>query len=351
MTKKIYVLGAGASVADGLPTMGSLIRDCFIFHFAGKIPSAAYSLIGDIQEPEILDKSCNVFRVMDAWYKTDLENKMQRYRNSGFVDGNLFYDANRYKEIIEPFFTKLYAIAFENEKDSQLTEKEAKNLYEDAKYFFYHPICSGQARGHNNYRKFVSVISRNPDSTIITFNYDLLLEKVLHKTLMKQNDLWSLPWNYCCTLNNKLQYKFDGPYKYLKMHGSFNWIYNRNNDVVELDDVYPKIDAIKKFYLSDKEIVLIPPKFKKEISMPCLKEVWSVAEKELSMADEIDFIGYSLPDADKDAIELFKNRTIQKLVIVDPVTSVREKISGILKFREKQYYNDFKSYLETNVQV
>lgn len=343
MTKKIYILGAGASAEDGLPTMGSLISDCFTIHFGGN------HIIGSITEEDELNRFKNVFKLMDRWYKTDLEYQMEEYYKLGGIVGLDIFDSKKYKDIIEPFFTQLYEIAFGNMKDTKLNQKDAECLYEDAKFFFYHPIC-GMQQGWDNYKKFVSSISKNTDSTIITFNYDLLLEEALHETLENQNDLRSLPWDYCFQFNNKYTYTFDGPFKYLKMHGSFNWIYHRDKNVVDLDDVCKKMHAIKDYYEQNAEILLIPPTLNKEISISCLKTIWTVAKQELLKADEVYFIGYSLPKADKDAYNLFKdtlgNREIQKIVIVNSDDNARKKISEIVKFKEIEYHENFKEYLE-----
>jgi len=348
--KRIFVLGAGASKADGLPMMNDLIEKCFLMHFGGKSKHGDYFLLGNISDPEKLNRFKNVFTLMDKWYKTSLVLTMDDYYKNEVSNPDLLTSNKSIinkKNLIEPFFSRLYSIAFENQKDDKISQDEAKKLFKDAEYFFYTPICKAQARSTENYQKFVKFLSQNTNSTIISFNYDLLLEKAF---AILKTDLRSLPWNYCCTLYNKHKYKFKGPYKYLKLHGSFNWLYNRQENIFELNDVSPKLHAIEQNYNSEiNEIVLMPPKFKKDITLKCLKEVWDVAEQELLNADEVYFIGYSFPEADDGAFELFKNtlgnRKLQKLVVVNPDRNVDKKIKTFIQLNEPETYDSFEEFL------
>jgi hypothetical protein len=157
-------------------------------------------------------------------------------------------------------------------------------------------------------------------STVITFNYDLCMDYAISTAGQKIN--------YC--LNDDDERK-DG-YKLLKLHGSVNWrkctgeyngkIFPLDFDTIPLDGLLedykdPKRNLLEKYKILNlneymqQEVhpgckikgclstpVIVPPTWNKTEYHGNLTNVWSSAAKELSEAENIFIIGYSLPETD-----------------------------------------------------
>lgn len=191
-----------------------------------------------------------------------------------------------------------------------------------------------------------------PGDTIITFNWDTLVERTLGELRM-----WSPIDGY--GFSKELQISADtirGPVTVpipdneltpsdvhvLKLHGSFGWI--RNDENVVFDDVRyldgfpfkfksqplgsrlvdPEYDPI---WHSDGPGFLYPS-FLKGLEWPVLQTVWRQAAEVLSRADTVDIFGYSLPPSDVAAralLHVLGNRTTQghvQVSITDPKEAV-----------------------------
>jgi hypothetical protein len=116
-------------------------------------------------------------------------------------------------------------------------------------------------------------------------------------------------------------YRFDWeptPMKLLKLHGSINWFPKRGSQrpysvdsMMHFEDWYLKSTRVEesttiKDHL-ETEPFIVPPVLTKQdlVEEPILRLVWSHALKKLSEADEVVFIGYSMPVTDIAASFLF----------------------------------------------
>lgn len=141
--------------------------------------------------------------------------------------------------------------------------------------------------------------------SFITFNYDLALDYALHHC--------SFPYDYCLDDKGKKQ----GYYSFLKLHGSINWgICEECNKIIPRhigeanftlwsDTKYVYYDLGSKLYAKkhhNKPLqgppVLVPPTWNKSGYHNQLTNVWKTAALELSEAENIFIIGYSLPETD-----------------------------------------------------
>jgi len=154
----------------------------------------------------------------------------------------------------------------------------------------------------SEYEKFVRMALKQ-NATIISFNYDLIVEAVLEK------------------LNKHYAYdprdKDENHPLILKLHGSGNWYYC-------MDCNFP---AIHKYYVADKilsrrfkckrcksvnlEPIIIPPMLSKDYQNPkhgedLIRFLWHDATNELLDADKVIFIGFSMTKTDWVVQELFK---------------------------------------------
>lgn len=173
------------------------------------------------------------------------------------------------------------------------------------------------------------------DDTIITFNWDLLVDNLISKHQAQKPDY---------------QYTFDkifrvgswepdrsvskGP-KLLKLHGSFNWMYCKKceaayafvltgktaaDQIRDPEDGRLKCPACK----GQTDPVIIPPTLSKAYEVwTVINSAWERARKSLESADEIMIIGYSMPVTDFQAKWLFlesvakRTKPLRKLTVVD----------------------------------
>lgn len=178
--------------------------------------------------------------------------------------------------------------------------------------------------------------------TVISFNYDIVLEQRLYEL-----GAWT-PWSgygigcklpfYCqISSTNQVESKITT----LKPHGSISWEMQSppDNDPskVELklfhgnEPFFPgyvkneeKLSYdLPKIELGWQNPQLVLPSWIKMFNLPVLLEIWSKAFDCLRRADEIVFIGYSLPAMDSGANLLFGcsglNSRKRKVLLVDTV--------------------------------
>ena len=199
------------------------------------------------------------------------------------------------------------------------------------------------------YERFAAHLN-DTSSTVITFNYDLLIESLLmrtHKwhtydgygvnipvaydamptsphTIMKQRlqDVTTLKWP-SVTL--------------LKLHGSINWVRptmtgDRGDDIYQIpfregisqSDFALRTDFGAPFTLRFKPVI-VPPVLDKTfwLKNPSFRVIWNMAMEAIDEADRITFIGYSLPLTDFMAEFLFRQglnmrSAERRIVVVDP---------------------------------
>ncbi len=213
------------------------------------------------------------------------------------------------------------------------------------------------------YEDFYSIIK--PSDTIITFNWDLLLDNVLNREdILKeryetnQNKATGPYWNFILNLSaiGEMTYKhasIDLPYQewqpeigyYLKVHGSIDWFYCSNEHCRASSKVFPVLEPKQTHFCSDchepLEFLIIPPVLNKGYRQyPLIRRIWNVAAKELSVADEIIIWGYSLPLTDFYALWLLRQARqseIKKLVLINP--SVLGRKRGISKSFVNRFYD------------
>ncbi|MDQ1591620.1 MAG: hypothetical protein QOG71_2247 [Pyrinomonadaceae bacterium] len=166
---------------------------------------------------------------------------------------------------------------------------------------------------------YFSESSPSTRNTIITFNYDTLVEDALA-------DL-STPFHYGlssaaatlqegakCSLSDQA---LAGAIPILKLHGSINWATPDNlNEMVK---VYGSYDDVRA---RGERILLLPPTWRKAFGGH-LTGIWETALKAISEATRIIIIGFSMPPTDTHfkyliASGLRDNISLRKLIFVNP---------------------------------
>jgi len=327
-SKRIYILGAGSSIG----------------HSQGLFPSITHFFTSALK----------------LGYKKDKE----------FVKiGEYVQEALGLNIISKPFvniedlFTHI-EIELERESSPKLLEIR-QNLFR----FIQNVLVElgKQAHGHGEYDKLNKGLK--PNDTIITFNWDLLLDNVLGReniiANVKTNIAGKQVNQYHQFVENLSAYSewscvhsVIEPYSkwptntgyYLKMHGSIDWFYCSNESCHRYGQVFPLLDLTKNYYCSEchepSSPLLIPPVLNKGYRQyPLIRKIWSLAVQELRSATEIIIWGYSLPPTDFHSLWLIRQGRIaplKKLVIINPHVTIESKKKNSKKLRT-EFINRFRN--------
>ena len=220
---------------------------------------------------------------------------------------------------------------------------------------------------NGEYKLLVSQL--NQSDTIITFNWDLLLDKYLsHKELLesrynkkKIGNLKNAHYDqFLMSLSGFGEQTWQGvsiqsPYEswspdngfYLKAHGSIDWAYCSNDVCRASRKVFPILKPSKIHYCSEchepLQILIIPPVLNKGYRQyPIIRKLWNLAAREMVTVDELIIWGYSLPPTDFYASWLLRQAReapLSKLVLINPevVSKKAGKVMLGVKFIRKFY--------------
>ncbi len=206
-----------------------------------------------------------------------------------------------------------------------------------------------------------------PQDTIVTFNWDILLDNVLEREQILDGDKGFAtkdinaprPNQYRHFFNElsakaEMSWKhivFDQPYQewkpesgyYLKVHGSIDWFYCSNDQCRASRKVFPLLEPSKQHYCAECHeplvLLIIPPVINKTYRQhPLVRKIWNVAAKEFSIVEELVVWGYSLPTTDFYATWLFRQArqsSLKTITIIDPSAITKEyhlSLSFLRKF-------------------
>jgi NAD-dependent SIR2 family protein deacetylase len=173
-------------------------------------------------------------------------------------------------------------------------------------------------------------------STIITFNYDLILDDCLRRI--------SIEPAYFLEPDAQME-ESEQRIPLLKLHGSINWgicACCRNLKVVASPadfrgDHCPKCRQVY-------QPLLIPPSWDKSGHRDVVQHVWKRAIRDLKEASRICIIGYSMPRTDAFfqyllTLALADNHQLHKLVVVDLGNAVERKYIKLLDhvFQQRRF--------------
>lgn len=167
-------------------------------------------------------------------------------------------------------------------------------------------------------------------STIITFNYDNLVEKSIQRLGGR--------FNY----GLKADHEFEDGVSYsdkgegtavLKLHGSVNWAYSGRSG--RTFKVYKDYESVRS---NGRVPHIVPPTWNKTIAER-LAEVWFKAIEKMSTATQIVIIGFSIPATDLHfkyllAAGMRSNFSLRKIIFVDPSDGIRARVAGVISERE-----------------
>lgn len=312
-SKTVYVLGAGASKDAGAP----LLSDFSDWNYLNKIiPELKKS---NINTDKFVEIGTNINYFINNRYVSNIEELLNFTYTAEYIDIRFYNPSVKdgifpeiFRQDLEWFITAVLSASVKRKKD----------------YF---------------YNKFITE-KLNPNDSLISFNYDLIFEDVVHKTDFDINYGFDDGWK---PEPNKKELLL------LKLHGSVDWLwcdycgltidYNKN---VALDIQENKSVCLGCKRNKGLSPVIIPPIFNKEQylvrmkkSKRNLRDVWLRAFDELSSSNKIVFIGYSLPIPDSYAQALIKmaisvNKNKPEIEIINPDINSFKRYSDVLNCKK-----------------
>ena len=209
-------------------------------------------------------------------------------------------------------------------------------------------------RIHYDYLKFFKDwIKKSDPLTIISFNYDLLVEQILDK-LRVSYDYGNLS-DYSFIDKNRQRRSKSAKVSILKLHGSVNWGICEGCKRAKKSRSY--INIYEKPYIPVRrqrcrgncnqlvESGIVPPIVGKAGEIKYLKSSWVQAAHSIRRADHLFFIGYSLPDNDQEAFLLFqeslKMKIHKKYVICGSRGSSKRYKDALVMYQDHNCYFDY----------
>lgn len=351
MSRTVFILGAGASKQAGAPLMKDFLR------FASNIQKGQIEITSNELKcfTEVFE-AIHILRNFKNKTKIDFNNIEEVFATfeMGWLTGRLG--------------------EFPPKKLSRLRKSMKKVIVKTIEANVKLPVKQEVASAAVPYDDFVKLahsIYKNEGGirqiSVITFNYDVALEHALY---MKMDT--GVDYN----LLNKPQ--FTNRLKVFKLHGSINWVKCRGcGEIVAWDlldyllhhalnyrseterkSSYELLEISKDLHQFthckgkrvESDAVIIPPTWNKTEYSQQLSEVWKGAVKELSEAENIFFIGYSLPPTDQFFRHLFfvanmEPSSIKKIWVFNPDEKVNRRFRNLLGPTLLERYKFFKKHL------
>jgi SIR2-like domain len=209
----------------------------------------------------------------------------------------------------------LSAVDVALERGESLSEKYAvdrlKDLRRNLVFLIYSVLADAYRKlGIHVTNQFVDKLGPHP--TVISFNYDIIADNAL-----KMRFGFNLDYGIAYRLyypppnlpEDESRFDFVKPnaVKLFKIHGSLNWAVCPTCGVVYIHTPYRTDIADQTFSRTAQcvepghallEPLLITPTYLKSYDPAQLGMIWKQAERALRDAEQVVFIGYSLPDAD-----------------------------------------------------
>jgi hypothetical protein len=237
----------------------------------------------------------------------------------------------------------------------------------------------------NLYRIVYRLIDKNrirpSDISIITFNYDLHVERTLFsmqfdKVLLRPIIVFPKCYSIASARMSlppksipvfKQSASTSQGVNLYKLHGSLNWF--SMHDVAEPE---PKdlIDKNSELWITPRTKttldmtmtynkkrrftfpVIVPPVVNKAaILHSSLGGIWQEASECLKEATHVIVFGYSCPAADQESANLFArslrtNEELAELAVIDPSTATLERIAQLSNARAIKYFKDANAYID-----
>lgn len=188
----------------------------------------------------------------------------------------------------------------------------------------------------NIMKKFLLYCADN-NILLITFNYDLFIEKICDYINEEDNEfevnygvqLKGSPYKHVKTVDaddlNKKHIEL------LKMHGSFNWFNMSENENANINDIIVADDKDMETFYRESIPFYVPMSSTKYkyLAGNMFKMLWRKMDYYINDVEELNFIGYGFPKTDYDNIIMF--------------TKYKDKIRDIVVLCEEGNASDFRN--------
>ncbi|SMG13000.1 SIR2 family protein [Sphingobacterium psychroaquaticum] len=370
MNKTVYVLGAGFSMDAGAPSQANLVKAIYDLKGNKKYSSKRLSFINKwIEEFDNFLKNGLCVSDEERFYYTleDVYTPIDKCisENASFRGHTI-----KYLQELRDNLNRLITLAIRESIDKS---SNSKKPIDDFANFI---VNTSRGRLENEKEDKIS---------IITTNWDIMLDNKIYELLFSEAKKAKKDFigvvDYCCYLSSLDEHDNSvkpglyalgkGGYnvKILKLHGSLNWMqcpkcqrlyvkfYRRFNGGYVFNKKYCR--HCERNFKQNKDISnklemnLIMPTFLKNLNNIQNKLIWQNAGIELSEADKIVFIGYSLPQADFEFKQLLsrmiKNEAKIEVYLIE--NDNPEKYKGNLKYLTAGYrYQNFFSKRELKIE-
>ncbi len=178
----------------------------------------------------------------------------------------------------------------------------------------------------------------NPRDTVISFNYDCVMDHALRRCASTK---WSALYGYGFDRPRRTvtgdEYwsaarpprSSAGSVNLLKLHGSLNWqfVVQEERTTVRLKQRLYQQHGIPRFEI-------IPPEAAKDLTQAFFPTLWSRAEAAIRNAKQVSLIGFSFTPTDQHVEALFRlaladSRRLKALDIANPSRQHRERIRAV----------------------
>lgn len=345
--KTVYILGAGFSIEAGALAQNEIVASAF-----------------------------------GLWRENEFNfdrNKFMRFES--FLRDQLNLSERQFMEVpIEDIFTPLDRCLSENSRYRGLS---IPNIIEVRRSIFYvigktiKLILNRRRQDKRYIDQFAEYVVRESEKrkgkryrdedpiSVITTNWDILLDNSLHQIINDRYRPGEAVVDYCCYISSLekgdesvkpgLEVLGGGGFttKLLKLHGSLNWLqcsrcmrlYAKFGEKFiddegdhfcrHCNDNFPEENGNHPISSN-----LIMPTYIKDLSNPQYKIIWQNAGVEISEADKLVFIGYSLPNADFEMRQLLSRMTRKnaRIEIVDLCSQDDTRKRGGIETRWETFF-------------
>lgn len=322
----VFILGAGFSKDAGAPLIHDFLDRAREFF---DDPDSDLDQLEREQFDRVFKFKREVAKAREK-FQIDLDNIEQLF---GLVEMSqrLGSTPSQTRDATVYLIAKTLELALRNRQRPQVRMALVPGYAEQALSFIKHVRKpGGDVFETDIYTHFALVLSGKYDdpkrtasrsSTVITFNYDLLVDDALTGIGAKPG--YELAG---ATFDEPNQSKVVVPL--LKLHGSTNWAICECNHIHVLGRKATSDPAIFRSMRCEKcqkqglRLLLVPPSWDKSEYSKIMQPVWRKAVDALKTATRICVIGYSMPEADAFfkfllALGLAENDRRYKLIVVD----------------------------------
>ena len=179
------------------------------------------------------------------------------------------------------------------------------------------------------------------NTLVMTFNYDLLIERLIRDVLHDEicTD-YIVKLNRYSDLSEDSSDKCERKFRYLKLHGSFNWFRSPGGLNYNLNNIYlVKESDMERELIHHNDIPVFIPMISSKISYrqgSFYNALWNIAERYLDLCDEVSFIGYGFPVTDLDNLNFFLKykEKIRDIVVFENHPALRKRLEKIFDYSE-----------------